>query len=160
MRLISFAIILIILAVSAILLKDRRTDIEPVDDSGTSSSNEIITYAGADANKLIRITSPKPGAIIKSPLTITGEAKGFWFFEGSFPIVLADWDGRIIATGHAQSQGEWMTEEFVPFTGTIAFTDPSTEERFSQRGSLILRKDNPAGLPENDASAEMTVWFR
>jgi len=92
---------------------------------------------------------------ISSPLTITGKARGNWYFEGSFPIILTDWDGLIIAEGYATAQGEWMTEEYVPFSGTIGFTKPE----YGGNGFLILRKDNPSGLPENDNALEIPIVF-
>lgn len=50
-----------------------------------------------------------------------------------------------------------MTTEFVPFTATVNYTvDPQTPYA---RGAIILKKDNPSGLPENDAAIEMPVIF-
>lgn len=108
---------------------------------------------------LIRLATPLPGTLIRSPLTIQGVARGFWFFEASFPIVLTDWDGRIIAEGYASADENWMTDEFIPFTATLAFTSPvkASDPVFMQRGALILRKDNPSGLPENDDALEIPV---
>ena len=104
---------------------------------------------------LIRLETPRPNQTIKSPLIIKGQARGTWFFEASFPIVLTDWDGRIIAEGIAQAKGEWMTTEFVPFEATLTFvTDKNV---YSNRGSLILRKDNPSDLPEHDDALEIPV---
>lgn len=97
---------------------------------------------------LIRINTPRPNQTILSPLSITGEARGSWFFEASFPVVLTDWDGKIIAQGIAQAKSDWMTSEFVPFEATLTFTVDKTA--YSNKGSLILKKDNPSGLPEHD----------
>jgi len=54
----------------------------------------------------------------------------------------------------AQAQGDWMTENFVPFAATLDFTTPTTAT-----GSLILEKDNPSGLPENDKQLTIPVKF-
>ena len=108
---------------------------------------------------LILIESPAPESKIISPLEIKGEARGTWYFEASFPIILTDWDGKIIAQGHATAQDSWMTEDFVPFMATLNFENPSWEADFSKRGSLIFKKDNPSGLPEFNNAYEMTVWF-
>lgn len=115
----------------------------------------------AEKADLIRVTIPKPNDLIGSPLTITGEARGTWYFEGSFPIILTNWDGLIIAEGHATAQGEWMTEEFVPFVATLSFKKPyqTGDPDFMQRGSLILKKDNPSGLPEHDDALEFPVRY-
>jgi len=110
-----------------------------------------------EKSDLIRITSPRPNEEITSPLTITGEARGYWYFEASFPIVLTDWDGRIIAEGYATAQDDWMTEEFVPFEAELTFT---ADTSVSKRGTLILKKDNPSGLPEHDDALEFPVYFK
>ncbi|PJE64544.1 MAG: hypothetical protein COU90_01750 [Candidatus Ryanbacteria bacterium CG10_big_fil_rev_8_21_14_0_10_43_42] len=106
---------------------------------------------------LIRINSPRPNQSIESPLTIIGEARGSWFFEASFPVFLTDWDGRIIAQGIATAEGEWMTTDFVPFKAVLVFT--VDENVYSTRGTLILQKDNPSGLPEHDDALEIPVVF-
>jgi hypothetical protein len=104
---------------------------------------------------LIRINNPRPNQIVTSPLTIEGEARGYWFFEGDFPIVLADWDGLIIAEGYATAQDEWMTEDFVEFKAELEFETP----KLYDRGTLVLQKDNPSGLPENDDALEVPIKF-
>lgn len=94
-------------------------------------------------------------------MTITGQAPGTWFFEAQFPVVLTDWDGKIIAESQAKAQGNWMTEELVDFEAQMEFEKPFSENApdYMKRGSLILQKSNPSGLPKNDASKEITVFF-
>ena len=104
---------------------------------------------------LIRVTSPHSGETVSSPFTVTGEARGSWFFEASFPVLLTDWDGKIIAQGIAQAQGDWMTTEYVPFTATLTYTTEAGV--YSDKGTLILKKDNPSGLPEHDNALEIPV---
>ncbi len=101
---------------------------------------------------LIRITSPRPGETITNPLVVTGEARGYWFFEASFPVVLLDAEGNEIASGPAQAQSEWMTEEFVPFKAELTFTNET-----AGKGTLVLKKDNPSGLPENEDALRVPV---
>ncbi len=112
-----------------------------------------------EKSDLIRLESPQAGDEIGSPLTVRGEARGNWFFEASFPIVLTDWDGKIIAESHAQAKSEWMTEDFVPFEGTLVFEAPD-KTAVSNRGALILKKDNPSGLPRNDDALEIPIMFK
>lgn len=113
-----------------------------------------------EKSDLIRLVSPLPNAAITSPVTITGEARGTWYFEASFPVILTDWDGKIVAEGFATAQGEWMTREFVPFTATLTFNTADTAGRYSDRGRLILKKDNPSGLPEHDDALEIPVRLK
>jgi Immunoglobulin-like domain of bacterial spore germination len=110
---------------------------------------------------IIKIENPAGMAVISTPLALKGQARGNWFFEGSAPVSLVDWDGKIIAEGMVTADGEWMTTEFVPFTGTLEFVSPYTpgDEDFMKRGSLIFKKDNPSGLPENDDALELPVLF-
>ena len=114
-----------------------------------------------DKSDLIHLDSPQPDEEIESPLKIQGEARGIWFFEGDFPVVLTNWDGLIIAEGHATANppagGDWMTEDFVPFEAELEFT---ADTSVSNRGSLILKKDNPSGLSENDDALEIAVFFK
>ena len=104
---------------------------------------------------LIRIDSPRPNEVIGSPVTITGEARGTWYFEASFPVEIVDANGGVIAQGIAMAQSDWMTEEFVPFSATLTFTaDP---DAYTTDATLILHKDNPSGLPEYDDALKVPV---
>ncbi|KKU20440.1 MAG: hypothetical protein UX31_C0041G0001, partial [Candidatus Nomurabacteria bacterium GW2011_GWA1_46_11] len=107
---------------------------------------------------LIVLDNPRPNQTITSPLTVTGKARGYWFFEASFPVVLVDWDGRIIAQGIATAKGDWMTADFVPFEATLTFA--VDKNAYSNRGALILKKDNPSGLPQNDDALEVPVVIK
>lgn len=119
--------------------------------------------AMAEKSNLIRVFTPRIDAVVRSPLTIKGEARGNWFFEATFPVVLTDWDGRIIIQHYAQAQGEWMTTDFVPFEAMLEFESSvfpgADENHFSRRGYLILKKDNPSGLPEYDDALEIPILF-
>jgi len=104
---------------------------------------------------LIRLTAPRPNSIMRSPFTIKGKARGTWFFEGSFPIRLIDDNGNEIITVIAQTGEDWMTEDFVSFEATLNFPSPPTDS-----GQLVLEKDNPSGLSENDDSLIVPVKFK
>ena len=116
--------------------------------SGDSSSS-VPSPMHAD----IRVTQPTAGALITSPLTVRGEARGTWYFEASFPVRLLDAQGKSIAVTPAQAQGDWMTTDFVPFEALLTFTIAS------RTGTLVLEKDNPSGLPQYDASITIPVRF-
>lgn len=105
----------------------------------------------------VYMSSPSIQGSIASPFTIEGMARGTWLFEGSFHVVLVDWDGLIIAEGNATAKDEWMTEDYVPFEVVLSFTAPENKGNFSSRGSLIFQKSNPSGLPQNDDAVEIPV---
>lgn len=105
-------------------------------------------------NDRIRITSPVSGQAITSPVRLTGEAVGGWYFEASFPVQILDANGTVIGQGPVQAQGEWMTPEFVPFDTTLTFTKPTTPTGF-----VRFMNDNPSGLPENQHQVDVPVTF-
>lgn len=103
----------------------------------------------------VRLDSPAPGATVGSPLSVVGVAPGPWYFEAVFPVRLVDARGRTVADTFAQAEGEWMTEELVPFRAAVRFAPPGTET-----GTLVLERSNPSGLPEHAAEVRIPVRFR
>jgi hypothetical protein len=102
----------------------------------------------------IIVEYPKPNDIVTSPLIIKGKAKGTWFFEGDFPLVLYYGVGDDWVEGYATAKGEWMTEDYVDFEGTLEFPVPPTND-----GKLILTKNNPSDIEGSHDSIEIKVYF-
>jgi len=123
----------------------------------TSDGRVFVEDIGNATEKadLIRVDNPQPNQVIISPLTITGQARGFWFFEAQFPVKLLDDNGEQITATTAFAQGEWMTNNFVPFTATLEFEIPQ-----GSVGTLILEKDNPSDLPQNADRLIIPVRFK
>ncbi|MBX4209330.1 hypothetical protein KW799_01355, partial [Candidatus Parcubacteria bacterium] len=136
--------ILVVYAVFAFDIPYRKAD-----TAGTG------TPGAAGTNDMIRVSVPKSGDAIVSPVVVSGEARGTWFFEASFPIEVVAPDGTVLGRGIAQAQGDWMTPDFVSFTASIAF-DPKS----NVSGVIRLMKDNPSGLPQNDAHIDVPVSFK
>lgn len=117
---------------------------------GRVYAEEIVvepTYKNASAD-MIRIETPHAGGVVGKEFVAVGSARGNWFFEASFPIEIIGENGNIIGGSFATAEGDWMTTDFVPFKSEIidlpsAYIGPAW---------LVLKKDNPSGLPENDAS--------
>lgn len=105
-----------------------------------------ITYNNSSAD-LIVVDLPFPGAVTGKEFSVVGEARGNWFFEASFPVELLDGNGNVLVQAHADAQGDWMTTAFVPFKADIKI--PTS---YTGLATLVLRKDNPSGLPEHEAS--------
>lgn len=110
--------------------------------------------ATSSSSSLIRVTSPSPGAVVRSPLSITGKARGNWYFEASFPVKILDGNGRELGVSYAQAQGDWMTTDFVPFRAFLSFGTSTTVN-----GTLVLEKDNPSGLPEQANEIRIPITF-
>ena len=103
---------------------------------------------------LIVVNSLSDNAMVESPLTVTGEARGSWYFEAVFPVDLYDADGILLAHGQGQADGDWMTTDYVPFSVTLTFSSPRTDT-----GVLKLSKDNPSGDPARDNILSIPVRF-
>lgn len=159
-----FGLIGLLLAVAigvwVVLGMSEEGDVPASESEPAEASADVQAHIDAKA-EFIKLTEPVPNAVITSPLTITGEARGYWFFEASFPIILTDWDGEIIAEHYATAEGEWMTEDFVSFTSELEFENPYTagDPDFMRRGALILKRNNPSDLPQNDDALEIPVLF-
>lgn len=100
------------------------------------------------------LVSPLVHTKIKSPLSVTGDAAGPWYFEASFPVILKDANGNILAQTGAQAMGDWMSTGTVPFSATLTWSTTTATS-----GIIILKKDNPSGLPEYDGEAVFPVLF-
>lgn len=122
----------------------------------TSDGRNFTQDIGNEMDKtdLIRVSSPRPGATILSGATIRGEARGNWYFEATFPIAIYDQNGKELGRSYVTAEGEWMTTEFVPFTGTLEFNQPTT-----RTGNLVLEKANASGLPENSDQLIVPITF-
>jgi len=121
-------------------------------DSGDIFMEKIKNLESA--RDLIKIDSPISNESIAGPLLINGSARGNWFFEASFPVELTDGNKKILARGIAQAKTDWMTTNFVEFHVVLPFSAP-----LEKNGFIILRKDNPSGLPENDDAVFLPINF-
>lgn len=124
-------------------------------NTAVAPSNGVTDTSTETTSPLVRLTTPRPNDEITSPLVVTGEARGNWYFEASFPVRLLDGNGKELVVVPAQAQGDWMTTEFVPFRAELTFTPPDTKE-----GTLILEKDNPSGLPEHADEVRIPIRFK
>jgi hypothetical protein len=129
---------------------NNTTSTNPVFDPNKEPVIEP-TYSNASAD-MIQVELPYPGAVTGKEFTIIGKARGYWFFEASFPVELRSMDGNILGGGVATAVGDWMTEDFVPFTAEM-----QTPSAFVGPAILILKKDNPSGDPARDASISFPI---
>ena len=104
--------------------------------------------------ELIKVEKPLPNIEVTSPLQVEGKARGYWFFEANAPIEIVDKDDNILGESYIEAKGEWMTEDFIEFTGTISFKAPDDE-----RGYLVFKRANPSDLKENDREFRIPILF-
>lgn len=123
----------------------EKTIVPPVPDeieTESATSSEVIIF------------SPAPDVVVSSPLTVSGQARGNWFFEANLPVKLIDDQENLILAHFATAASDWMTADYVPFLGELVFQTTATQ------GFLIIAKDNPSGLPEYDAAIRIPVRFK
>ncbi|HWO07405.1 MAG TPA: Gmad2 immunoglobulin-like domain-containing protein [Candidatus Paceibacterota bacterium] len=124
----------------------------PNTNTGTNTPQAPrATYHNADAN-LIVVSTPQPGATVPNTFTVSGQARGNWYFEANFPIEVVSATGTRLVQSPVQAQGEWMTTEFVPFS--VQITVPAN---YQGPATLILHNDNASGLPENARSISIPI---
>jgi len=128
--------------------------------SAEQNSTRPIIYSPGTTREMVSVATPTPDQIIRSPLKITGEARGTWLYEADAPVVLTNGDSQIIAEGTITAESSWMTEDFVPFSGALEFSRPENTGSQSLQGLLIIQRDNPSGQPENDMAVEVPVRLR
>lgn len=101
-------------------------------------SSAAITTAQDDGS--IKIESPKNGEAIAPPLVITGQAKGYWYNRGFFPVAIYDVDKNLVAQTYAIAEGDWTSQDaMVPFRATISSYDKVPVKK---AGHIVFEKGN------------------
>lgn len=123
--------------------------------SGTATITPGGTGTGTGTGTLsdrVVIDAPKANSTVFKNFTVTGKAPGPWYFEASFPIVVRSATGSILASGIATALSDWMTTDDVPFKADIFITSSYVGD-----ATLVLMRDNPSGLPENDDAISIPI---
>lgn len=158
---IASVVVLIAVIICLVAFLPAKIAVSPADENtggdGMASSGAQLpkgmTYKKSTSD-LIQVELPFPGAVVGKEFSVIGKARGGWFFEASFPVEILDKNGASLAVGiaHPKDGEDWMTSSFVNFKADIkvpqAYIGPAT---------LVLKKDNPSGLPENDASVSFPI---
>ncbi len=129
-------------------------DVSKAPETFVPPINQPTSTPPIDKSDLIVVDTPKPGDTVKGHFVVKGKARGNWFFEASFPIELSDSEGNIFASEIAHAKGDWMTTDFVPFEGALYFMWPGGRK---EHATLVLKKNNPSGLPQHDDSISIPV---
>lgn len=127
---------------------------QTIDKDPPQISIKTDTYKSQKGTE-IKVYVPAHDAVVSNPLVVLGEVPGNWSFEASFPARLEDAQGNVLATSTASLLSDWMTEKLVPFSLKFEFEAPNTDT-----GMIILQKDNPSGLDQNQDSASIPVRFK
>lgn len=147
-------LILVCCSLIFVSCKEKASQKEPHESRPGNMKTSEGTKAKTKVLDLLQIDLPLPNHEVSSPLHIKGKARGSWFFEASAPVILLDKDNKVLARGHIEARGNWMTDDFVPFSGRLQFTAPDDE-----RAYLVFKKANPSGKPGNDMEFRLPVLF-
>jgi len=137
-------VVLIIGAVSYFVFSKPKVNEPPTETQTTS-----LPYSDE-----IQVVTPAQNEKVISPIKITGQAKGMWYFEGTFNAELFDSNNTSLGNTQVNAKGDWMSESFVAFEGDLTFSSPATK-----KGTLVISKDNPSGLAENEKKLTIPVSF-
>ena len=147
--------VLIIIAALILFILPGKS-VAPTTDGQATTTPVVQAPQNPTFEDMLVVESLQNNASIASPLTITGRARGGWYFEASFPVRIYDQGGNKIAEGPAQAIGDWMTGDYVPFSITLTYPAQSP----GSGGKVILHNDNPSGLPENDKELVIPIVFQ
>lgn len=159
MRTIIGAVVVIAIIAGAWFIIDSRGGGDVVGDNTNTQNGEVlgkglpVVGTQATPNDIV-VESPKIGDTVGSPLEVTGRARGGWYFEASAPVMVIDTTGKVLGQGFVMAEGEWMTEEFVPFRGSISFDASNVEG-----GAMIFMNDNPSGDESRAKYLAVPVFF-
>ena len=150
-----FAVIVIMLGfmISLPISKPSPAIVVPATSTNSTNSEETPTSGSQKPlSSRVIVTTPQAKSTVGRTFTVAGVAPGPWFFEAQFPIQVRDVDGNVIGRTNGTAQGDWMTEKLVTFTATIQI-----DATYHGPAKLILMKDNPSGMPENDDAIEVPI---
>lgn len=177
----AIAIIVVIVVASMVARKPAATPVVPTTGSSSTAPAASAPTASAPATSSgsivihvkkgglavwysaptttvaseIHIDNPPADTTATSPMSVSGQARGSWFFEGTMPIFLTDAKGRILAQSTVRAQSDWMTDGPVPFLGKLTFPRQPT----GSTGAFVIRNDNPSGMAANQKQVEILVTF-
>ncbi len=111
---------------------------------------------GARHGEAIRVDAPRPGTVVAGTVEVSGRARGPWFFEGDFPLLVLDGRGEVVARHFASAREPWMTTDWVPFAATVTIAQPYA----AGWGWLVLKKDNPSERRALDDEVRIPIFLQ
>jgi hypothetical protein len=144
--------VLVVLVAVAVFVLNKPPKVEaPTNGTSSTSGNEQPTEWVNPYPDQIIVSMPRPYETVTASFGVTGKVRGFWAFEANLPMKLTEPNGTLISQTYTTVQGDWMTEDFVPFSAVI--------DAGSYRGDalLVIMRDNASGLPEHDREIAIPV---
>lgn len=101
----------------------------------------------------IRVQSPHVNQTVYSPLTITGEAKG-WYDGDVFFVQLINESGEVIGGALATASEDVVDDAYVPFTAEIIF-----DAQEVNGGDIVFQKQKSSESAQSTGSFSFPVFF-
>ena len=119
-----------------------------------SCAAPVTAPESKNINDRIKVISPQPYDEVGAKFTVTGKARGPFFFEASFPVEVELTNGEL-KSFYATAKGDWMTTDFVPFETEIDLSEFPAQD-------IIVRliRANPSDLPENDMQVDLPLTLK
>ncbi len=114
-------------------------------DTNWPSPSPVVT-------DLVRVRTPAPGAVVTSPFTVEGDARGAFYFEAAFSVTLVDARGRLLTRAIAHADGVWQTNHWVPFRAELGFPAGA-----AGAATLVFDAANPSGLASHARTLRVPV---
>jgi hypothetical protein len=109
-------------------------------DAGiVKEKKQTVTYRSLPA--IITVDQPQPEGEIEDPVTVTGKARGYWYNEGIFTVLIIDASGYTVGEGQAQADEKWTTTNFVNFTASV----PIYSTPRAKTGVMRLKRTDQSG---------------
>lgn len=146
-----------IIAYLLIIVSEQKPKTNHFFATSTTSSSSAPAHdisAVSVLSKKISVTSPAPHSSVDSHFIVEGQAPGSWYFEAVFPIQIRDSHNDVIGHASARAQSDWQTSKLVSFVAPVSI------DNYHGPATIILLRDNPSGLPENDDSISIPIIIK
>src|SRR3989344_3916325 len=149
-------LLLLIITGLVFLVKNYDTLMVSPSPSPTPSETVRVSPTPVPVGALIKVNQPELNMVWdpSKAVEISGQARGNWYFEASFPLRVIDSYGNELAVEPIQALGEWMTTDFVPFQQTVKLKSP-----LGLTGQAIFMNANPSGEAEHARQLSVPVKF-
>ncbi|KND48910.1 MAG: hypothetical protein AB200_00585 [Parcubacteria bacterium C7867-005] len=154
--LLTIVVLFLVILFWLFLRKPEKIDLNISPDQQGEVPTTTSTGFTLSQNSIV-VDLPKTNSTTTSPINLSGKARGNWFFEASAPVQVVDDKGNVLGQSHVEATGDWMTTEFVPFTGSVVYKNPTGT---TTKGFVVFSNDNPSGDPERSVSVKIPINFK
>ena len=145
-------LLVIIIALAWILITSPASVHTPAVFSNATTSVPKDQKPQLPLSESVQVQTPGAGATVENTFTIAGSAPNSWYSEAVFPIQVRDVSDNVIGRGQGHAQSDWTIPGAVVFTSSITL-----DGIYKGAATLILMRDNPSGLPQNDDSVTIPI---